>query len=194
MSSSYTFGEQLSFGKKWEKQAKEHLQELFTAVSVSNIDYDEQPELQRAGIDVLFQQTETDIDVKTQRYKHVDTGNLPVELLSVVGDQEPGWFWEADSDLVVWVYANKADTNLYHTGYLMPLTEGLRDWVRENKDGFRAVTTETRGRYGTYETLCRLVPISEFPSEYLVEFDPRLPTDRDTPQSDIQRWAGDGSE
>lgn len=190
MSDSFDFDEQLAFGSEWEQQAKGHLQELFTAVSVSNIDYNEQPELQRAGIDVVFQQTEATIDVKTQRHEHLNTGNLPIEVMSVIEEREPGWFWDADSDLVVWVYPNKAKTNLSETGYLMPLTDGLREWFDENAESFRYIRSETTGRYGTYHTGCRLVPIDEFPAEYLVEFDPRLPTQRETPQSDIQRWAG----
>ena len=194
MSKTFDFDEQLTFGTDWEQRAKDHLRELFAAVSVSNIDYNEDPELQRAGVDVLFQQDETTIDVKTQRHDHIETGNLPIEMLSVVEEGVPGWFWEADSDLVVWVYPNKAKTNLYKTGYLMPLTDGLRDWVDENAEQFRYVRTETTGRYGEYHTGCRLIPVDAFPDEYLVEFDPRLPTDRESPQSDIQRWVGDTDE
>jgi hypothetical protein len=190
MSSSYSFDEQLSFGKEWEQQAKSHLQELFTAVSVSNIDYDEQPELQRAGVDVVFQQETTDIDIKTQRHGHLNTGNLPIETLSVVEKGKLGWFFEAESDLIVWVYPNKAGTNLHKTGYLMPLTDGLRDWFAENAETYRYVEVETHSEYGAYHTGCRLVPVDSFPAEYLVEFDPRLPTERETPQSDIQRWVG----
>jgi len=192
MSEAFDFDEQLEFGTDWEQQAKSHLQELFTAVSVANIDYNERPELQRAGVDVLFRKDETTIDVKTQSHKYVDSGKLPIEIVSVVEQNVPGWFWDADSDLIVWVYPNKAKTNLHKTGYLMPLTDGLRDWVDERADEFRYIQTQTNGRYGTYHTGCRLVPIDAFPSEYLVEFDPRLPTKRDTPQSDIQKWVGGG--
>lgn len=178
------FEEDLDFGQKWEAQAKDHLRELFSAVAVSNIDYHDRPELQRAGIDVLFQQSETSIDIKTQRRRYYDTGNLPIEVLSVAEKQKPGWFWEADSDLVVWVYPNQAGTNLDKTGYLMPLTEGLRDWVDDRAEDFRYISVPN----GEYHTGCLLIPIEEFPDEYLVEFDPRLATDRDTPQSDLMEW------
>jgi len=184
----YDFGEKLSFGTDWEATAKEHLQELFTSISVSNISYDENPELQRAGIDVLFQQEDTKIDIKTQRFEHTKSPNLPIEVLSVMDSMEPGWFYEADSDLVVWIFPNKAKTNLYKTGYLMTLTDGLRDWFDKNAEDYRFVRIPNKGMYGKYETGCRLVPIEDFPSEYLVEFDPRLPTERETPQSDIMGW------
>jgi len=184
----FDFDEQLDFGSKWESEAKTHLKELFSAISVSNIDYNDNPELQRAGIDVLFQKEQATIDVKTQSHEYAFSENLPFEVLSVVEEMEPGWFVEADSDLVVWVFPNKAKTNLYKQGYLMPLTEGLREWFKQNADDYRYQRIPNSGRYGDYHTGVRLVKIEDIPEEYLVEFDPRLPTDRETPQSDIMRW------
>jgi len=188
-SEPFDFDEQLQFGTQWEQQAKRHLQELFTSISVSNISYDENPKLQRAGIDVLFQKEDTKIDIKTQSHKYVDSPNLPIEVMSVMQDHEPGWFYEADSDLVVWIFPNKAKTNLYKRGYLMTLTYGLRDWFDEHSEEYRFQRIPNTGRYGDYDTGCRMVKIEDIPDEYLVEFDPRLPTDRETPQSDILRWA-----
>lgn len=193
MSSSdepFDFDEQLNFGSDWESAAKTHLKELFSSISVSNIDYDDRPELQRAGIDVLFQQEQTKIDIKTQDHKYTKSDSLPFELLSVVEKTEPGWFVEAESDLVVWIYPNKAETNVYKRGYLMTLTEGLREWFHDNADNYRYTEVPNTGRYGDYHTGIRLVTIGDIPEEYLVEFDPRLPTDRETPQSDITEWAG----
>lgn len=184
----YDFDEQLNFGNEWEAAAKQHLQELFTAVSVTNISYDQQPELQRAGVDVLFQQDTTTIDVKTQSSEYIDSPNLPIEVVSVMHEQKPGWFYKADSDLVVWVFENRAGTNLHKTGYMMPLTSGLRDWFDDRADDYLFRRIPNSGKYGDYATGCRLVPIDDFPPEYLVEFDPRLPTDRETPQSDILEW------
>jgi len=182
------FDEQLNFGTDWESTAKEHLKELFTSISVSNISYENDPELQRAGIDVLFQNETTKIDVKTQRHKHTNSPNLPFEVASVLEENEPGWFWEANSDLIIWIYPNKAQTNLYHTGYLMTLSDGLRNWFDETHDEYEFKSIPNSGRYGEYHTGCYMVPIDDIPEEYLVEFDPRLPTDRETPQSDIMRW------
>lgn len=184
----FDFDKQLAFGSKWESTAKTHLKELFSSISVSNIDYDKSPELQRAGIDVLFQKEETKIDVKTQSNQYTDSENLPIEILSVVEEMKPGWFHEADSDLVVWVFPNKAKTNLYKRGYLMTLTAGLRNWFDEHAEEYRYQKIPNTGRYGDYHTGVRLVKIDDIPDEYLVEFDPRLPTDRETPQSDIMEW------
>lgn len=187
----YDFDEQLEFGKNWEQIATEHLNDLFFAMSSINIDYDQYPDLQRAGIDSILQQEQATIDIKTQSHNYINTGNLPIEMVSVLEEGVPGWFVEADSDMVVWVYPNKAKTNLYKTGYLMPLTEGVRNWVYswvEDAPVSRFIKVPNTGSKGDYHTGNWLVPIDKFPDEYLVEFDPRLPTDRETPQSDIMEW------
>lgn len=187
----FDFDEQLEFGKEWEKEATKHLKDMFFAMSSVNVDYDQYPELQRAGIDSILQKEQATIDVKTQSNKYTDSGNLPIETVSVLEEGVPGWFVDADSDMIVWVYPNKPKTNLYKTGYLMPLTDAVREWVftwidGANKDRFVAVPNE--GSKGEYHTGNWLVPIKEFPDQYLVEFDPRLPTDKETPQSDIMEW------
>lgn len=191
-SEPFSFIEQLEFGNEWEEVATDHLHELFMSVSATNIDYDERPELQRAGIDTILSKEQPTIDIKTQRYEYTKSENLPIETVSVLEDQKPGWFYHADSDMVVWVYPNKAETNLYKTGYLMPLTDGLREWFDDRYADFefKRIPNQT-AKYGEYHTGIRLVPIDTFPDEYLVSFDPRLPVDRETPQSDILSWVDD---
>lgn len=186
---SARFSEDLEFGLKWEREATDRLNELLLSVRATNIDYSDRPELQRAGIDGIMQKEQPSFDIKCQRHKYADSPNLPIEIHSVVEKGELGWFYTADSDMVVWIFPNKANTNLYHKGYLMPLHDGLRDWVRENNDQFRRFEKANSGQYGDYTTEGYLIPIDEFPEEYLVGFDPRLPTDRETPQSDIMEWS-----
>jgi hypothetical protein len=184
------FAEDLADAKEWEEFAVERVEELLLSTRATNVSYDERPKLQRAGIDGILTESRPSFDVKVQDYRHTDTGNLPVEVWSSIDDQVPGWFYTAESDLIVWLYKNRANTDLYHTGYLMPLRGSLVEWFNDRVGDFRRVTTRNRGMYGDeYTTVCRLAPIEEFPAEYLAEFDPRLPTDRDTPQSDLSEWA-----
>jgi len=186
VSEPFSFQEQLEFGKRWEEYATERLETLLTSISMRNIDYETEPELQRAGIDSILSRSEPSIDIKTQKYEYTKTGNLPIETMSVEEESIPGWFYTSDSDLIVWVYPNQAATNLYQTGYFMPHTEALRDWFNDQINQFTRKRIPNEG----YHTAVRLVPIESFPDEFLVEFDPRLPTDRETPQSDIMKWAG----
>ena len=185
------FEDDLAFGLEWEERASERLEEILLSVRATNVDYAKRPELQRAGIDSILGKERPTFDVKVQSNHHTDTGNLPIEVMSVVEDMEPGWFYTSDADMVVWLYENKAGTNLHHTGYLMPLRDGLIEWFNDRKDEFRRITKPNKGQYGdNYTTVCRLVPIEQFPAEYLAEFDPRLPNDRETSQSDLGEWGG----
>jgi len=191
MGDAYSFDEQLKFGNNWEQEVRERLESLFLRITVDNVDYEERPELQRAGIDHIISKERPSVDVKTQSHSKVGNDYLPFEVLSVVEDCVPGWFVDPskDTDLIVWVYPNKAETNLHHVGYLMPLKTGIREWWKEHGDEYDYATVPNHGKYGEYTTGVRWVVIDDIPDQYLIEFDPRLSTDKETPQSDITKWA-----
>lgn len=184
------FEEDLNFGKKWERIASNRLRELLPSFSIDNVDYERRPELQRAGIDTILQRDEPTLDIKTQRYKHTDTGNLPIEVWSDETGSTPGWFYTSTADLIVWVYENRAGTNLYKRGYFMPHSDALVEWFNDRYGDYHRIKKDN----GDWTTVCRLVPIDDFPDEFLVEFDPRLPNDRETPQSDLGKWTGGESD
>jgi hypothetical protein len=190
-SEPFDFEEQLEFGLEWEEEVQERLEDMILSLNLQSISFEDNPELQRAGVDHIVSKEEPGIDVKTCSHKYADSELLVFEVMSVVEDGKPGWFWEAESDLIVWVYPNKAKTNLYKRGYLMPLQTGLREWFQEHGEQYDYRRIPNTGKFGEYHTGIRLVPVGDIPQEYLVSFDPRLPTDRETPQSDIQRWADD---
>ena len=189
MSEAAKFSEDLAFGLEWENQATERLETLLLSVRATNIDYSKRPELQRAGIDSILTQDQPTFDVKCQRHKYASSSNLPIETQSVAEKGKLGWFYTSDADMIVWIFPNKVGTNLHKTGYLMPLHDGLREWVKDEFESFRRFEKKNTGEFGDYTTEGLLIPIDKFPTEYLVEFDPRLPTDRETPQSDIMTWA-----
>jgi hypothetical protein len=190
MSKAFDFDEQLSFGKEWEERFSRELEDLLLSVSVQNIDYDENPDLQRAGIDSILQQKSPTIQIKTQSHEYAHSSNLPFETMSVEEESVPGWIYTETADLIVWVFPNKPATNFYKQGYLMPFTDGLVEWFNERVDEFYRKRVPNTGRYGDYYTAVRLVPIADIPDEFLARFDPRLPTERDTPQTDLERWTG----
>lgn len=190
MSEAFSFTEQLAFGKEWEERASHHLKSMLQSISYQNVSYENRPELQRAGIDTIFKKDEPAIDVKTQAYDKTKTGNLPLETMSVEEENVPGWLYTSEADLIVWVYPNKAGTNLHHIGYFMPHSDDLVAWFNERLNDFRRVRVPNdTQKYGSYHTACRLVPVDDFPDRFLVEFDPRLPTEKKTPQSDLAEWS-----
>jgi len=189
-SEPYDFEEQLEFGTKWENEVKDRLESVMLSLSMQSISFDEKPEMQLAGIDHIVSKDSPAIDVKTCDHKYSNSKYVPIETMSVEEKDKPGWFFDSEADLVVFVYPNKAKTNLYKSGYMMPLKTGLRDWFRQTISEYSRKRIPNNGKYGEYHTAIRLVPKSDIPDEYLVEFDPRLPTDKETPQSDITEWMG----
>jgi hypothetical protein len=186
-SEPYSFEEQLRFGNEWEEKAKDSLERFFLGFSVDSIDYEENPDMQKAGIDHILSKEEPAIDVKCQSHEKVSERALPFETMSSMEDGTPGWFVDPnkDTDLIVWVYPNKARTNLYREGYLMPFGTGIRDWFDKHVEEFALADVPNEG----YTTLVRWVDIDAIPPQYLIQFDPRLPTSEETPQSDITEWA-----
>jgi len=126
MSEAYDFDEQLEMGNLWESELSERLETVLTRTKIENIDYEEKPEMQRNGIDSVIKTEQPNFDVKVQRNEHIETGNLPFEVWSVEEESEPGWFYDGESDLIVWAYANKAGNTLLPTGYFML----KNDWLK----------------------------------------------------------------
>lgn len=188
-SEPFDFDEQLSFGQEWERRVAARLDSLLQSISVQNIAFDDNPQLQLSGVDAVLDKENPQFDVKTQSHEYIETGNLPIETWSKFEQATPGWFYTSESDMVVWVYPNKAKTNLYKKGYFMMLGEGIRDWFSRRLDQYPTTQPRNVSRGDKWVTECRLVPIEDFPDEYLVEFDPRLPTNKDTPQSDLSKWS-----
>ena len=180
----FDFDEQLEMGTRWESDLSDRLESYLTRVKIENISYEEDPETQLSGIDAVLSEETPNIDTKVQDYGHRDTGNLPFETWSVEEEDIRGWFYTGDSDLIVWAYENRAGTNLLPRGYLMLKDTNLKLWFDAKKKDFRRWEVPNPG----WTTVVRLVPIEEIPEDHLVEFDPRLPKDRDTPQSNLGDW------
>jgi len=189
-SEPYDFDEQLNFGLEWETKVSERLETILTSIQIDNISFLDDPELQRAGVDSIIKKENPQFDVKTECYENITSENIVVEVMSVMSEMEPGWFFKSDSDFIVNVGLNQAGTNLYHIGYLI-IFEPFREWCETRLEEYPFTTIPNNGKYGEYETGIRLVPIDDIPDQYIQTFDPRLPTDKETPQSDITEWMDD---
>lgn len=185
MTDTYSFDEQLEMGKRWEKDLCERLESILTKKTVRNIQYEDEPEKQRSGIDAVVSEKTPDIDVKVQRHSHLTTGNIPIETWSVKEREKRGWFYTGKSDVIAWVYKNKAGTNLHPTAYLMLKNERFIDWFEDNIHKFREVDIPNE----SWTTVCRLVPIEEIPENYLIEFNPTLDEDKNEEQHTLLEWS-----
>jgi len=164
MSKTFAFDNQLALGQAGESIVRD-------AVNGILHDYNTHPHLQRSGIDITDDKHL--IDVKTQAWKYVFSGNIPIEVFSVFEQQKPGWFYKSNADIVVWVYHDERADGLWHTGYVMPLTDSLREWVNHNRELWRRIEVANDGRYGEYTAINYLVPVPAFRPEQLIPFDTR---------------------
>jgi len=137
--------------------------------------YETHPHLQRAGIDLSDDNNR--IDVKTQAWKYIFTGNMPIELFSVYEEAQPGWFFKSEADLIVWLYLDETGDSIYSKGYIMPMHDEIVQWVKEHRELWRKVEVNNDGRYGSYTAVNYLIPVPAFPAEFLIPFD----TGRDNP-------------
>jgi len=164
MTKAFSFNNQLALGKAGEDM-------VMRAVDGMLHDYDTHPHLQRSGIDITNDKYL--IDVKTQAHKYIDSDNIPIEVFSVYEQQKPGWFYRSEADIIVWVYHGEGGNGLWHTGYVMPLTDELREWVNDNRKEWRRIEVANDGRYGKYTAVNYLIPIDKFREHELISFDPR---------------------
>lgn len=173
---AYDFGEQLDFGEKWERRVRPHLERHLTAITMKNVSFDDDPETQLAGIDILGGVADPDIDVKTYSHKYIVRPTLVIETVSVMEKGKPGWFHTSQSDLMVVIGPNKAGTNVYKRGWIVPLKTGIREWFDDALDTHD--WDSARVPNGDYHTFIWWVPVSDIPEEFVFEFDPRPPDAR----------------
>jgi len=188
LSDRHDFDECLQDGVEWERRLKPKLKEQIMALSVEQISFDENPEKQLNGIDqVLTQDSELNIDVKVRDNQYYGDDVL-IETVSVVEKGKDGWVYNDATDIIAYCWKNQAGKNLCD-GVLLLLNEAFVEWFDAMSHKFRTVQTGSGDGDRTWTTESKIVPISDIPSGFIYkEFDPELPTDKETPQSDITAW------
>jgi len=188
----YDFEEQLAFGKKWERRVRPYLERHLTALLMENVSFEDDPETQRAGIDLAGGVVAPDVDVKTYSHKYITEDVLFIEVASVLERQVPGWFYDSQSDLMVVIGENKAGTGVYKRGWLVPLQTGIREWFNSAVDMHD--WTFVRVPNDGYHTGGYWVPVADVPDEFVFSFDPRPPNTEsaDEKQKSLGDWTDGG--
>jgi len=135
--------------------------------------YERYPEEQRRGIDALV--NDARIDIKTQSYKYRLTGNLAIEIFSAVEAKKVGWFLDSATDTVVYLYQDETGDGVLNRGIKMFVTDDLIEYITENDDLWKRTESRNENRYGTYHSVCYMVPVTAFPAGSLELFDLREP-------------------
>lgn len=182
--------ETLDEGMKWEEKLENRLETVLMVSGLERISFDENPEAQLSGIDMVLSQESPDIDVKVRDNEGLDYDDILIETWSVCEDSDAGWFYTSESDLIARVYKNEAGTNLVK-GFFIVMTDGeLHEWFNDNIETFDINRQKTVRDGERWHSECREVPIEDFPPGTLVEFDPTLNEPVEDEQQELSDWVG----
>lgn len=179
------FESDLEFGVKWERKITELLKDKIQTVMVENISFDDDPETQLNGIDMVTELGDATIDVKTEKPGYMDSPNLPFETWSVK-DEKLGWFYTSDADFVLWTRLNHRGG--VHSLRAMVLDDELRDWFGERIESFRSHEVDNT----TWTTVIRLVPMRKIPENKLYELATPDVTSENDEQTGLDAWVMSG--
>ena len=162
---TFGFDDERRQGQQGEEEFLRHQEE-------QALSYERYPTEQQRGIDALA--GDARIDIKTQSYKYIFTGNLPLEIFSAVEASKVGWFLDSATDIVVWLYESE-DGGYWNTAIKMTMSDDLRTFITEHADLWKRTESRNENRYGTYHSVCYMVPVPAFPPGSLELFDIREP-------------------
>lgn len=168
---SYGFKEELSFGEMYERLFYEHIKDSEREVVWYGKDGDRL--IQRSGVDLQID--DVFLDVKTQKQRHILSGNLPIETVSVMHEQKPGWFLDTEADAAVFIWeawgALPASPSIHHRLWVLMINDDARRCVSELKDEdkVRGYTIHNRD-YGGYEAWNWMIPIPAFAENTIKQF------------------------
>ncbi|OYT64165.1 hypothetical protein B6U67_00755 [Methanosarcinales archaeon ex4484_138] len=172
-------------GEICEEKVKERFKEIFTPI-LHHILFNDNPELQKRGIDFEIHGRPVRFDVKCRFFKSYSYGDILLETVSVREEDKPGWLWTSESDIIVYVWQNK-QKNKFIGGYLLFLNE-IRDWLdKTGTSRFRKIIAHSINRHGSqWSTENIAVPISEFPAHCIkkIELSDFSPAD----QAKLDKW------
>ena len=101
----HNFHEEANEAKRWERIAVRELQ-LFM-LHTKLIEYSENPEIQKVGIDAVTTSHGLTYDVKT-RYKYYP--DILIETMSDVERKIPGWYYTSKADALIYHWLNDDKT------------------------------------------------------------------------------------
>lgn len=190
------FEENIEFGEKYEDKFKKKLEKIFMILQIDSIRFADNPELQKAGIDLKIFSEQSNIDVKV-RSKFANNYCYNKDILleektsiknkTNLNSGRPGWLYTIKNGLVAYCWENIHGTNLESIGYFLIINDSFRDWFEKNKHLFLipnfSVSKDELGRY--WYTQNRIIPIGSYPKNYILKFNPKLTLDYFTEQTKL---------
>jgi hypothetical protein len=183
----FDFEQELINAKKWEQLAVKELQPFMLHTKL--IEYSENPEIQKAGIDVITTPHSITYDVKTRMKYYPD---ILIETVSNIERNIPGWWYTSKADALVYHWLN-SQKNRSLKLYIIAL-QMLRDMDFLNNVLAMHPEIELKkssSNNGTWHTAFYTVPINLFPQDCIAELPPLVTQMTFDDSSDFERkvWA-----
>ncbi len=134
-------------------------------VNIKHIIYEENPILQKNGIDFIFNIDFSKLDVKTRNYYSYKYNDILLETTSIVETNTQGWLYTSKSDIIIYAWLNKECT-MFIDGYFLFLNE-IRKYI--SKNNYLMKTAETHRNGTIWHTNNIVVPINELLSNSCIK-------------------------
>lgn len=167
----HSFEDSIKFGKKGEVIFKNRFNVLFRPI-VEAITFEENPTLQRSGIDCIVNKERVKFDVKCREYKSFPARDILLETISVRERNKGGWLWTSESDAIVYLWLDEEGKSIVD-GYLIFLKQ-TREWLKDKVNKYSTKIAHSVDKLGNnWSTENIAVPIEDFPDNCLLRIPER---------------------
>lgn len=190
----FNFYEQLDIAEKWEQLLEPELGSLVWQ-EAQRITYEDDPEMQLAGIDHVLNEQEFSEDalqtkVITKKYDNIfyETRHETVDG----GESWEGWVYEYDERVILWVWLSDDQQRIVDGRWLL-VNDDFRLWFKSADEKFQEVPTskptyKDGKRYYSYGLK---VPLDKIPSGFIRPANSAVGLKMDTEQSELVNFSSE---
>ncbi|MEM3452495.1 MAG: hypothetical protein QW835_02580 [Candidatus Hadarchaeum sp.] len=174
----HDFNRCLEEGLLWEARLRPFVEKLLIGKILHSVSFNERPDLQKSGIDMILQKEAPSVEIKIRDHKYYAQKDILLETVSVAEERTEGWAYLTKADLIFYIWKTPAGTNLAD-GYII-LIQKLKDWLKQNEHKFKKKIACSVRDGKIWHTENVAVPIAEFPDGTLYRFSPHLTAEEQT--------------
>lgn len=172
-----TFDEDLEYGLVCEEKVQERFKQFMQPV-IHRIYYNQNPQLQRKGIDAVITPEQISIDVKCRRYSsyvYTKGNDILIETISVIETNKPGWARYTESSSILYMWTNKTEKK-FIDGYIILDWNEFYMWFLDNEYKFEIKNAESYDKRtgDVWHTQNKVVIVKDIPKHLILRFNKSL--------------------
>ncbi|MEM4067088.1 MAG: hypothetical protein QXV17_09550 [Candidatus Micrarchaeaceae archaeon] len=163
------FKESLEFGNKWEEVILKQLKNVLPSTEL--VRFEDNPDLQRKGVDLLDRKRMFPFEIKT-RYTTKYFDDILFETISDIERETPGWYYYTMSPALVYNWVD-AEKNQSVKIYIMNIFKIRNRRIVEKaieKLGLKPLISVSYGANRTWYTENYAVPITFIPADSIIQY------------------------